>query len=54
MPWASKTLHYVIDYVVCYSTDFTIILISFICLILETKISALMFLASVRPFKLIR
>ena len=36
------------------SADFTIILISFICLILETEISRLIFLAAVRPFKLIR
>ena len=36
------------------SADFTIILISFICLILETEVSVLIFLASARPFKLIR
>ena len=37
-----------------FRADFTIIVISFICLILETQVSRLIFLAAVRPFKLIR
>ena len=37
-----------------FSSDFTIILISFICLLLETKVQRWIVLAAVRPFKLLR